>query len=60
LRRLYQVTLTHAGKRHESFDLDTSGTFDPRRLGKWANALEDQMEELCGKEIQCRVRLYNI
>ncbi len=57
VERTYSLTLSHASKRHHEFDSETSGTYDPSSLEKWVRVLELQMEEVCGTEPQCRVRI---
>jgi hypothetical protein len=55
----YRLTLSHTQERHAKFDAETSGTFDPGKLGLWVRVLETEMRRLCGRDARCWVRHRN-
>ena len=55
--RFYEIALEHASARHQSFDGETSGTYDPFLLEKWVRVLEREMETLCRPGQVCGVRI---
>lgn len=54
--RAYELTVKHVQERHNEFDSETSGRFDPESLERWVGVLERQLQELCGEDVACPVR----
>ncbi len=54
--RAYELTLQHAQERHNTFDRETSGKFDPDSLERWVRVLEHQLTDLCDEPAPCPVR----